>query len=558
MKRLLAALAVVFCLLPSGVFAQAAWRIDKFRSDVAVLADGVVDVRETVVAEFLTDRHGIYRYVPVEGKDDQGHAYRLDVRLAGVTRDGEPERVETSRQGGNVVWKIGRADLTMRGTHTYVIEYEVRGAIGRFEDFDEIYWNVTGEGWDVPLPVVSAVVTLPEGVSVSRSACYTGTYGSTAQDCTIVDGASEAGFVSTKEGLPMTVAVGFPKGAVAGPSAVSAIAAWLARWGGWFFPLIVLAYMYRRWRREGDDAPFGSVVAQYDAPDGLTPAETIALIRQNSTTGSLAPTIVDLASRGYLRIEESEKKGLLRTKKDYALVRLKGQDATLRPFERRLMNDLFAAASDRVELSSLKDKFYTNVPPFISGVMASLTERGHFDANPEKVRGRWIVIGLLVGFAAWILGKLAGGVTGESYLFPSLACGFIVLAFSPFMPKWSDKGAAAAAHARGFQEFVSKVEKYRAPWMEDQNIFFKVLPFALAFGLGKKWAEAFSGLQMQPPSWYVGAQAGAFNAVAFNDSLTSWSGSFISAASSSPSSSSGSGGGGFSGGGGGGGGGGSW
>jgi len=257
--------------------------MDKFRVDIGVRADGIVEVRETIVAEFLSDRHGIHRYIPVEGRDDQGKPYRLDVDLNGVWRDGEPERVDESRKGDQLVWRVGKEETTFRGTHEYVIEYDVRGAVGRFADLDEIYWNVSGEGWDVPLPVVAATVVVPEGVEILKSACYTGAYGSTAQDCTIISAGDSVGFVTKAEGSPMTVAVGFPKGAIAEPpppSFLAAVADFARAYLPLFLPIVALLVMYRRWKKHGDDPDFASIVAQYESPVGVRPAEAQALLRR--------------------------------------------------------------------------------------------------------------------------------------------------------------------------------------------------------------------------------------------------------------------------------------
>lgn len=549
MKRLLAAIGIAAAVFaPSLASAEDLWKLEKLRADIVIGADGVVDVTETVDADFLTARHGIYRYIPTQGRDTDGKAFSMSVDLKGVTMDGHDERADSTRSGDNLVWRVGDPNVTMTGTHEYVLKYSVTGAIGRFADFDELYWNVSGEGWDVPLPNVSATVTLPAGVQELQSACYTGPYGSKESDCQIVAAEGQTGFVSKTAGKPMTIAVGFPKGAIAMPSVEERLTMFILAYGIWLLPILTLIFCYRRWAKNGKDASLGTLVVQYDAPSGLTPAETSALLAENASPNVLAPTIVDLAARGYLKIEETDKKGLLGTSKDYALIKVKdwNGDADMRPFESKLLDDLFAVSAERIELSSLKDTFYPHVQEFTNGVMRSITERGYFAADPVKVRGVWMGIGIVIAFAGWFFGPAVA------------ACGVIIAIFGYFMPKRSPEGVAAAAHARGFKEFISSVEKYRAPWMEDQNIFFRTLPYALAFGLGRKWAQAFAGLQMRPPDWYVGANAATWSALSFHDDLASWSKSFAATASSRPSSGSGSSGGGFSGGGGGGGGGGSW
>jgi len=534
--------------------------MERFRTDIVVRADGVVEVRETVGADFLADRHGIYRYIPTQGRDDQGEAYRLDVELNGVWLDGRPERVDASRQGDQLVWKIGKAETTLRGLHEYVIEYEVRGAIGRFEAFDEIYWNASGEGWDVPLPTVSATVTLPDGVGVTGARCYTGAYGSTAEDCTVIEAGNAVGFVTRGEGTPMTVAVGFPKGAVAEPPPPPfAARAW--DYAPILLPLAALAFMYRRWKKHGDDPELAATVTQFESAWNMRPAETHAVMRQSTGPGDLAVTVVDLAVRGYLRIEETKTPGLLGSgigaAKDHVLhlVRDYRNDAEVKPFETKLLEDLFGAENPppaQVTVSKLKGTFHMKAKEFQEKLLEHLTAEGYFEKHPNKARGAYfaaavpMLLPLFFGLAnAWGLALAASGV--------------IVMLFGGAMAKWTAKGHAAAWHAQGYRQFIAAVEKHRAPWMETQDMFEKTLPYAMAFGLGSRWAKAFAPLQLPPPSWYQGAVIGAaWSPVDFEKSLNGWSKSMIAASSPPRSSGSGSGGGGFSGGGGGGGGGGSW
>jgi hypothetical protein len=552
MKRLLAALALSIGLLApqAPAFGQAVWSVEEFHSDVTVREDGSLEVRERIKADFLTERHGIYRYVPYQGTNDQGKAYRLRVDLVSVQRDGLVEDVSTSKENGNIIWKIGDANRTMDGAHAYDLTYRVENAIGRFDGFDEIYWNVTGTGWDTSLPVVTARVSLPEGVKATQSRCYTGAYGSTAEDCTISENGSVLEFSAIRPNESMTVAVGFPKGVVAAPPLWRRVLWAITQYGPWFLPLLVFVFAYRYWRKHGDDAPLGTIVTQYEPPVGLTPAETRALLTQSAHAKDVTPTIVDLASRGYVIIEEMEKKGILRATKEYALVLAKEfkTDASLRAFELHLLFGLFTGTvGEKVQLSSLKKTFHAQVQAFVKGVAASLTERGFFTKDPGHVRGLWMGIGGAVLIAGFAVVSLAG---------PFIVSGALLMLFGWFMPKWSPSGLEAARHASGYKEFISKVEKYRAPWMEDQNIFFRALPYAIAFGLGAKWAKAFAHLQMQPPAWYHGANMAAWSTVDFEKNMQSWSSSMMVAA--MPSSRSGSGGGGFSGGGFGGGGGGSW
>lgn len=274
------------------------------------------------------------------------------------------EDVSVSEENSNVIWKIGDANRTLDGAHVYDLTYRVENAVGRFGEFDEIYWNVTGEGWDTSLPVVTASVSLPEGVEATQSRCYVGAYGSTAEDCSISENGSILEFSSIRPNESMTVAVGFPKGVMTALPLWKRLLWAIIQYGPWALPLLVFAFAYRFWKKQGDDAPLGAIVTRYEPSTGLTPAETRALLTQSANAEDITCTIVDLASRGYLIIEKTEKKGLLRATKEYTLVSAKDfrTDISLRVFELCLLASLFTGVvGEKVELSSLKKTFHVQV-----------------------------------------------------------------------------------------------------------------------------------------------------------------------------------------------------
>lgn len=621
-SRLLLAgsLMAVFAFLAIPTHAQSdLWRMDGFTADITVGSDGTLIVEETVEAFFLQPRHGIFRYVPYEGMTTDGAKYRIAIRLLGVTdSDGVRETVKETWENGNIVWRIGDADRTLEGEKTYIITYEVREAILRFEDHDELFWNVSGEGWDVDLPPMKAVVSFPPTDTVEvGTRCFTGAYGSTEEACLDIVGPGYAGFTTEAAVGQMSVAVSWPKGHIGTESLAVRLARFLAEHWHFALPLFALAFYWAAWKQYGDDPEF-AVVTEYGPPEDLAPAEIMALLRLKSTAKDLSPSLIDLAVRGHLTITEIDRKWYLGGK-DYLLKRTGKDEADLKAFEKGLMWNVFVGGEEK-KVSDLRNTFYKDIPEFTEGVMKSLMKKGMFDAHPAKVRAKWIVPGFaLLGFALfvilsaptgwfWVLApvllfgfaltyavrralKLGSGTGFKAYapsvfivlylffgfgkfsswnfggtasplLFVSVAVtAAIILGFGWAMPRWTPKGAAAVRHAKGFKTFISKVKKYRTEWEEQENIFEKVLPYALAFGLGKKWASAFDGLAQEPPNWYHGAAVGTWNPAAFESSISSMAGSFASVATSSPSSrssSGGFGGGGFSGGGSGGGGGGSW
>jgi uncharacterized protein (TIGR04222 family) len=272
-------------------------------------------------------------------------------------------------------------------------------------------------------------------------------------------------------------------------------------------------------------------------------------------------TIVDLAVRGYLKIEELDEGGLLR-KGDWKLTRMKDDDAALMPYEQQLLDGLFRDGPS-VNLSDLRYEFSGRMASVRKELQDDAKQRGWFAARAGLGSCAFaglgflvLVIGVLltVGLALWTHAALVG--------VPVIVAGIVMIVASRWIPHRTAKGYAVLRHVDGFRRFIEESEKDRAQFAERKNLFTEYLPYAIVFGATEKWAHAFAGLGDEPPdtsSWYVSNTA--FNYLAFSGAINSFTVASAGTLVSTPPSTSGSSGfsgGGFSGGGGGGGGGGSW
>jgi uncharacterized protein (TIGR04222 family) len=273
----------------------------------------------------------------------------------------------------------------------------------------------------------------------------------------------------------------------------------------------------------------------------------------------VSATVVDLAVRGYLKIEEIPKHGLF-GKPDWKLVQLKNEGSDLLPYERELMDGLFQDGSE-VLLSALKRKFVARLTKVQNELYDDAVERGWFTRRPDTVRAFWARIGVLGLVVAGAIVYLAARFTHLGLIALALLFGAIaLLASAKRMPRRTPAGTGMVRRVFGFRTYIETAEAREMRFQEKENIFSKYLPYAIVFGCTEKWAKAFEQLGLQPDtgSWYVGSHP--FTAVAFASSIDHFSVATVGMISSTPagSGSSGFGGGGFSGGGGGGGGGGSW
>ncbi len=566
MRKLLAPALLLLAAVPAS--AQRAIVVERFDADVGVNRDGTIDVAETIRAHFVGSWNGIYRVIPVKYRTNEDLNWSIQVSLTSATDDqGTALRTETSRDGALLKYKIwvpGAQDAI----RTITLKYRARNALRFFQDHDELYWNVTGNEWDFALGDVSARITLPQGASGIRVMAFNGAYGSTARESQVTVEGSSIGItmprkLEFKEGL--TAVVGWNKGLVPEPTAVQRTAGFLAANWPLVLPIPVLILMLMHWSRRGRDPGRLPITVQYEPPRGMTPAEVGTLTDESADMRDITAGMVDLAVRGFLKIEEIESSGLfgLFKEKDYVFHRVKPRTewTSLTPHEQSVLEGIFDVGADTTKLSDLKNEFYKNLPGIKDGIMERLVEQGLYAKRPDSVRKRWRAGGVAVGALLAVGGAVMGrnlGMTPTPFLVAGIAIAIIILVVGHNMPARTEQGARVLEKILGFSEFLERVEKDRFERIvKTPELFEKYLPFAMALGVDKQWAGAFKDIYTEPPSWYVGSNIGAFNASSFSHSLSALSTSASSAMSSAPRSSGGSGfSGGSSGGGGGGGGGG--
>ena len=555
------ALFLMACVLPA---AARSWNISDYSDSILIQEDGTSVVTERITCVFQGEYHGIYRRIPIEYRGPNGSNYTLFLDILKVEdENGNKLESKISNKGDYRQLQIfipGAIDAKKQ----VVITYRLLNAIRYFEEYDEFYWNVTGNEWAVPIDHASAVVTLPSAASGTgiRAQAFTGMYGSRERDAKVLVEGRQASFDTTSP-LPMhgglTIDISIPKGIVSEPGVLTRI--------GWFLksnPILVLpvfafAVMFGLWWWKGRDPDPGiSVAPQYEPPKDMTPAEAGTMIGDTIHPRDITSTIVDLAVRGYIKIEEVSEKHFLGNTKDYLFHLLKPMDQWqgLAPHERVMLENIFQGGSD-CRLSSLKYRFYKVLPMVKHDIMAALDNKGMYGLDPEDA-AKYSILAVLVIAAPFVLLQWTGAA--NFFLSPlpavlaiALALVIVVL-FARIMPAKTLLGARTTVGIRGFQEFMSRVDGDRLRRMTPDT-FEKFLPFAMALGVEEHWAKAFSGILQQPPNWYQGSDGGMFNAMLFTHSLRSMSDTasqtFAAAPRSSSSSSGfgGGGGGGFSGGG---------
>jgi uncharacterized membrane protein YgcG len=617
-------------------------RINSYDVAIQIEPRGSILVVERILYDFDgVSRHGIFRDIPdrLRFDDRYDRVFPIDV-IAVEGSEGTPDQFKVTRGGGEFHIRIGDPNRTISGFHTYTITYRVRGALNAFADHDELYWNAIGASWQVPIDTATVEVAAP--ATLTGAACFQGPTGSSLQcsDARAEGSKATFGQSNLQPYQGMTVVVGLPKGAVPSPAPILEERWSLARAFS-VTPstasvavalLIVLltAIGQAMWRAGRDRRVVGSPIdvafvtqgapeqavpllersaypVEYAPPEDIRPGQLGTLKDEVANPLDVTATIVDLAVRGYLRIEEIPKEGWF-GKPDWRLVKLKDPDEDLLEYERRLLDALFEnAAIDGIEdveralgtltgwkgniarmalariagsvgglpkapprrpgsaqdvlLSSLKQHFVARLHEVQNALYADAVDRRWFPERPDKVRTRWHGRAILLLVAGLGLVVLVAAKTHFGLIaLPLVISGIVLLAGAHAMPRRTAKGTGLVRRVRGFRTYIATAETQEARFQERENIFSKYLPYAIVFGLTEKWAHAFAALGQEPPSanWYVGAQP--FALTTFASSIDHFTVSSVGTIGSTPGGSGGSGfgGGGSSGGGGGGGGGGSW
>ncbi len=553
--------AGVFCAIPTAARAE---YIESFDTTILVQKDSSLVFTEEITYIFDAEKHGIFRFIPLKHPQEATSRYRdrfLDIEITSVRMDDLAVPYEEIRSNDQIEIKIGDPNTTNIGKHRYTIAYTVTGGMS-YPQFGgaELYFNVTGDEWEVPIRSASAILTAETSLFTEARSCYRGDRGSTKSCDSVVTGDSAVTFVAhnlgSKEGL--TIAQGIDRAQI-DYIILERLNPWWV-WGigslFWFAGLIWFVYSYRTAERTGR-----SIIPQYDPYPGVKPMYAGLLFDGRLDPRDITAGIVYLAEQGYITIKKTEQKVLFFFEVDDYEIVLKKPVITAPSFEQRILTLIFSptAREGTVTLSQLKKSLAKQKENQVllnalkDDLEQNLEEQGFFRVH--------IPLKYIIGLTAIPIFTMASLAEYVPQLLLPGGIALVSLGILAFMyRRRTRKGYEALDHLRGFKEFLSVTDAERfnfhnAPEKSPEQ-FMAYLPYAIAFGVEEKWATVFKDITIPDPSWYDAGGAAHFSAMSLTTSLGSFSSAL--AASSSASGSSASSGGGFSGGGGGGGGGGSW
>ncbi len=564
--------------------------ITNFDSVVELAQNGTATITEKIIVYFPNERHGIYRWIPNEVILDSGKKLKQPITIDSVNYKKLPSQIgdlqgtttsaySSSKSKGNyTVLKIGEADTLIQGAYEFTITYEMKHSV-RFQDgYQELYLNITGDQWEIPIIAATARITSPHQPTESR--CYTGVSGSTETQCQISSRASDTYFSTTvpssslAQGL--TIALKFPDNSFSPPSAseqllekILAILPYVSL----LIPVFVGIYGYFTWKKHGKDLPLSAIPPQFIVSDELKNGSLSAyssLLSMNKKPLATLAELIKIAEQNLLTIDFTKGK-----------VTLKISDSQ-RPKLEEYLDKAPSSLKEMIEVLtrnySAESAIHTlkNVDTAIQRINSDAGKE--FEQLPyttdqsEGLQKKFYVLGGFCAAGAVILLAMIGEGTTEGvtpFILP-FALGISAAMFFIFgarMLKRTKEGEVITRELLGLKKYIKTAELRRLEFFNDPQKmiahFEELLPFAIIFGLDKKWSSAFGPVLEQlnySPTWMTSDVPLTHALPRTYASLANNVASSMTKISTPPrsSGSSFSGGGGFSGGGSGGGGGGSW
>lgn len=572
MKKFIRFLNIIFALMLVAASSVPAFADDNasyvpyfftaYNVNINVNENNSFDITEHISTYFNEQRHGIFRTIPTRNqvKRTDGTSHSVKAKIKNIKAS---ENCDVSIENGNYVLQIGDADTYVEGEHDYTIKYTYMLGEDQNNGFDELYYNIIGDGWDTYIQNVTFKITMPKEFDKSKLGFSIGNYGT----------------VGTYD-INYDVNDNIITGSVARTLQPNeAVTVRLELEDGYFYfnktlynfklallvavPALLFIIVIILWSKFGKDKKAVQTVEFYP-PNGMSSADIAfwqsGLIANNE---KLTPLLIELANDGYIQIEEVETKS--KKKSEFAITKIKDRYDENDRAKEIFFNGLFKNGTrNKIYKSDLEDDFYLTL-----NIIRELYNK------PEKRHKVFEAKSLYIRILAWVLCALSvfAVLFNFSNLFDSnlkyiltlvgiIIC-IISFVFSFFIRKRTDEAVDILGKINGFKNFLETAEKDKLEALVDDDpaYFYNILPYAYVLGVSDKWMKKFESIAVEPPQWYYGYYP--YNYIMFShfmrDTINSASNAMVSMPVQSGSGGSfSSGGGGFSGGGTGGGGGGSW
>ena len=425
---------LLLCLCLLSPLAMAAEVIENFAVRLQVQRDGnlLVTERITVQAEGEQIKRGIYRDLPVRYTLPTGLQQSSPIILLDALRDGQTERVRLEENGTWVRYYLGSADrLLQPGRYEYELRYQVERSLLHHSTTDELYWNVTGNGWGFPIQQASVEVQLPSGARMGQFAAYTGGWGSRDKAYEVLEQRDDTLRLASTQPLPayqgLTVAVDWPAGLVTRPDFAERNGALLRDNLGLFLGALVwvglLLFYLRAWVRVGRDPEEGLIIPLFEAPRGMSAVQAGYLWHRGlkgryQDARAFSVWLTDMAIRKHLHIEDQPRGD------GFTLARGTGERDDFSAADRDLRKRLFPANKAGIALHIGSD-YEPRLADAVVGLKTQLQNQGKAWFSNNRGIWTWGLVWAVVGCLVMVL----TGARGESDMAVGLAGVVFTLGF---------------------------------------------------------------------------------------------------------------------------------
>ena len=614
-----------FCIFTFFLFSLNCYANDyditKYDVEIVVDEHNKYSIKENIDTYFNVSKHGIVRRIPLYNNiiRQDGIRERNRVLISNVHVN---EEFASSRENNNYVLKIGSADKTINGKHSYTISYDYDIGLDKNNKYDELYFNIIGTNWDTDISNVTFKITMPKEFDASKLGFSYGEYGESNTDNisydvdgNVITGSFE-GTLLAGEGL--NVRMELPEGYFIRKSVGSSL---LECWY-YIIPILGVLISYLIWKKYGKDDQVVDVVSFYP-PENMNSLDVAFAKKGSVNSNDAVSLLVYLASKGYIKIVEDKK-----SKSRFTIQKVKEYDGNNKE-EELFFRGLFKKVWDSISSDELNESFYLTINSILTKKNSTANRKEIFNNKSSNKRYilflfmlitsslstiipalgyklsdvifsiiicnligivALIIVGIIydnnctkkglnsaLGFAFFFVLALAFAnftIIGFEYIYYDtvyligfilcMVCTYLIYFFYLIVTKRTEYGNKVLGEVNGFKKFLETAEKDKLESLvhDDPSYFYNILPYAYVLGVSDAWIKQFEGIAIAPPDWYESADT--FDYYRFNRSLNRTIHSASRVMNSVPQSSGGStsgggfSGGGFSGGGSGGGGGSSW
>ncbi len=495
--------------------------ITLFKSDIELKKNTDITITEEIHYYFPGYKHGIIREIPVDYKVQAGFKRPTTLALNDLYyyRSDSPESkyntYERSSSNGYAIFKIGDAEVTIQGEYVFVISYTLKNAVNFFDEHDELYLNITGNGWTVPIRQATANIMVPG--DITEKVCYTGATGSTVSNCVFEEVSAQEVNLSVTTPLNglegYTVALKMPKGTLDDTSNKQMLAFLISNLGI-LLPIPVFIFLLGIVHRNGKNKKI-TVFPHYEPEKDIYPLIGGYIYLKRLDNKHITAQIIQLAIDGHIKIKQEGKK-------DYLLIKDNIEKEIAMEAPRSLYAGLFKG-SDSVNTKKISSDFYITVADINKKINKEVYEKEYFDTKRRKLKTTMILLGSISLFLSFVLMAPLSFLAAGAWATGLTVSSILAILFSFGIDLRGKTGNELYYGLEGLKMYINTAEKKRIEFHNDpekyKEVFETLLPYAIIFGLEKKWAKEFEDIYNEPPSWYQG-DMNTFNSYLLTNSIS--------------------------------------